>query len=380
MIKKVFKTAFWTITIIPLVFLMCSCWLIPTYHHRPHYLYQTDVIFEDSNGNVLFEKPGSILLSVFVPSSDLNYYNGFTFPGLNYEGGAANSKYFVARLVSISDSLDRCFIRIFDKSFNIVKTITFSNGEKVHGIACSENYLYIYLEKLDFNKASLIRYSFAFDSISILVEDLKNSKSYQDEDIHLFFAYNRYYFKLCKYGDTKTCLYNPIYESNGSHRKTDKIDLSLFRNGKNLVVENESEVHTLDLNLDLASNHHLSDCHLYSKAYLIDDQLVFAIYKESTTQQCETRGGCICSLQESYLYKYDLASNELSLVKEFEKGTFLIDYGLDGYKYYKDGGLYINDVLFRECENIYPEYVEHLTNEEKMFYYFSYYNGEFYGI
>ena len=105
--------------------------------------------------------------------------------------------------------------------------------------------------------------------------------------------------------------------------------------------------------------------------------------KKSNKRQCTATyyGICICSLEESYLYKYDLSSNELSLIKQFDKGTFLIDYDLNEYKYYKDGGLFINDVLFRECENIYPEYEEHLTSDDKYIdYYFSYYNGEFYGI
>lgn len=378
MIKKIIKSSFWIVTILPLVFMCCSCILLSDWHHMSHFLYQADVIFEDNKSNKVFcDESSSYPMVYAVDDPDYQkglYINKNTGP-TNYERVVANSKYIITTL-SRPEAPNYYFIMVFDKSYNPIKTINFEDDEEVLDIACTEGSLYIYLKNVGAEEFSLFRYDFDLDLVSILIDRAPKAKSYEDDDVRLFFIDYWYYSRICKYEDTKTRLYKW-----DGHFKTDKIDLSIFRNGKNIVVENENKAHTLDPGLNLASNRYASNCYFYSKAYLFGNQLVFAIYKKSAIKQCASGPQlCICSLQESYLYKYDLSSNELSLVKEFEKGTFLIDYDLDGYKYYRDGGLYINDVLFRECENIYPEYVEHLTNEEKMYYYFSYYNGEFYGI
>lgn len=368
MVKKIIRSTSWTVTIISLVFLVCSCWLIPTYHHRPHYLYQADVIFEDNEGNKVFSDERKRKVGVYVPD-DPDYNQGLYIKNAghtNYERAVANSKYLIIML-SYPEVPNYYFIMVFDKSYNVIKTINFEDYEKVQDIACTDNNLYILLKNRESEKLSLLKYGFDSDLISTLIDDLANSKSYQDDDVHLFFMDYWYYVSIYKYENSKTRLF--MLEG---HCKTDKVDLCLSNNGKYVIVNNEGKEYSAKIDLNISY-------YFYSKAYLIDNHLVFAIFKESGIHQCGY-SGCICSLQESYLYKYELISNELTLIKQFDKGTFLIDYDLDGYKYYRDGGLYINDVLFRECENIYPEYVEHLTNEKKMYYYFSYYNGEFYGI
>ena len=376
MIKKIFKSAVLVVTTIPLAFLMCSCWLIPTYHHRPHYLYQTDVIFEDYKGDKLFYHNYGYL-NVYS-NTDPDYNKGKYIEGTNdgnYKKAVANSNYLIVLLQYINKP-NTHYLMVFDKSYNVIQTINFGEREFVHDIACTKNYIYVFIEDLGLKKSSLLRYGFNSDSVLVLVDDLGSTKTYQDDDIRIFFIEpvpSRPLYDIFKYdvGRTRLCYFEEW------HFKSDKIDLYLSNNGKNLIIVNEGEE-----NVSRTGLSGINSLFFYEKAYLINEQLVFAVYRQSSTRQCAYSSGqlCICSLLESYLYKYDLVSNELSLVKEFEKGTFLIDYDLDGYKYYKDGGLYINDVLFRECENIYPEYVEHLTNEEKMFYYFSYYNGEFYGV
>ena len=96
---------------------------------------------------------------------------------------------------------------------------------------------------------------------------------------------------------------------------------------------------------------------------------------------------CFCGFKKSYLYIYDLKTNELTLIKEFGNRTFLIDYDLDGAKYYYNGCLYVNDALYRECEKIESYELEEIgafdsfgVSDARLNYYISYYNGEFYGI
>ena len=340
----------------------------------PHYLFQADVIFEDDKGNKVFCDTTKEKSRVYVPD-DPDYNQGLYIKNAghtNYERAVANSKYLIIML-SYPEVSNYYLIMVFDKSYNVIKTINFEDYEKVQDIACTENNLYILLKNRESEKLSLLKYGFDSDLISTLIDDLANSKSYQDDDVHLFFMDYWYYVRINKYEDIKTRLF--LLEG---HCKTDKVDLCLSNNGKYVIVNNEGKEYSAEINLPLDYN---SSYFFFEKAYLIDNHLVFAFYKKSNIKQCASGSQlCICSLKESFLYKYNLLSNELSLVKQFDHGTYLIDYDLDGYKYYRDGGLYINDALFRECENIYPEYVEHLTNEEKMYYYFSYYNDEFYGI
>jgi len=374
MIKKIIKSSFWIVTILPLVFMCCSCILLSDWHHMPHYLFQADVIFEDDKGNKVFCDTTKEKSRVYVPD-DPDYNQGLYIKNAghtNYERAVANSKYLIIML-SYPEVSNYYLIMVFDKSYNVIKTINFEDYEKVQDIACTENNLYILLKNRESEKLSLLKYGFDSDLISTLIDDLANSKSYQDDDVHLFFMDYWYYVRINKYEDIKTRLF--LLEG---HCKTDKVDLCLSNNGKYVIVNNEGKEYSAEINLPLDYN---SSYFYFEKAYLIDNHLVFAFYKKSNIKQCASGSQlCICSLKESFLYKYNLLSNELSLVKQFDHGTYLIDYDLDGYKYYRDGGLYINDALFRECENIYPEYVEHLTNEEKMYYYFSYYNDEFYGI
>ena len=178
------------------------------------------------------------------------------------------------------------------------------------------------------------------------------------------------------YRDDKTLL-SPCWYDNQSHYVTDIIDLSLSKDSKNIIVNNEENERTFETNFSSKG----SAYSFYQRAFLINNKLVFAICKRSSEKQRTCHSSCVCSLEESYLFEYDLSSNELSLIKQFDPGTFLIDYDLTGYKYYYNAGLYINDIFIRECEDVYPEYVEHYSGDTwPKFYYPSYYNGEFYGV
>lgn len=246
----------------------------------------------------------------------------------------------------------------------------FDIKKKIRDIACSNAYLYICIENKEDGVVNLLRYDCENDNLVVAEDNIQENSAYEDDDIHLFFAtYNFGVYKrfIGKYLEKTRLIgsYDTFF--------TDRIKLDLT--SENICIKCN------EINYEFRNEYSFTD--LYKKVYLIDNQLLFATYRNVNNSFCASDDSwhCICGLRESYLYKFDLLTNTLSLIKQFDSGTFLVDYDLENVQYYYNGGLYINDNLHRNCEILKPiENDSHHRSSDIADYNISYYHGEFYGI
>ena len=354
-------------------FLLNSCCLSEKYDHQKYFFEQDDVLFEDNNGNLYFEaivKGNRFCNYSLIEEKGYRYIDNNFFDednqNFSYGFSVSNNDYlFVYGSCGITKS--KSAVKIYDKYFDQKKTLLFDESQYVKDMVCSDNYLYFCFENE--GAFSLHRYDYLNDSFTLLKNNLVEGSNYQDEDISLFFKNHgglRHKSFVGKYTDKTRLL--QFY----GHFFTEKIDLSMDDKYINIVVEGE--------NHQFEKDNIFND--FYYKVYLIDNQLIFATYEyKSSVLHYNDNFECVCGLKESYLYKYDILTNELLQIKAFKSGTFLIDYDLENCQYYFDGGLYINDSLHRECKKVTTEQLK--EGEDPGIYninFLSYYKGEFYGI
>ena len=377
--SSLFKRIFSVLTLVSLLVILNSCSLYK-YRHKPYYLSQTNVFFETLNGDVYFKiGTGTDFLCKYNLEKKnyrevQSFYEGNEY--YNFESATSNSNYLFVYLTPADVELPP-MIKVFNKSFEEVNKIIFAKGEQIVGLACSDEYVYIYKKESETNTYSLIRNDFLSNSSSILVGDLNGITSYQDNDISLFFClkngYRRY---LGKYGEKTTLIYDYSNE-----RFTDK--LLLKQSNDSLIITYCGIKHSFK------KQHNFN--YFYEKAFLFDNDLYFATYSYMKSKECGQEGSaakkCFCGMKESYLFRFDTLTNELFEIGSFNSGSYLIDYSPNSVEYYYDGALYINNELVKECEKIQADPLVKINAFEripgydyKLDYYLSYYNGNFYGI
>ena len=369
------------VTIVIFLTLLICYFCFFNYKHRPYLLNQTEVIFKDSNDNLYFSLNGTDHLKKYDYDND-NHYEMLLYKSndkyLNYQQSAGNTRFLFVGLNSGYVGEPNGMIRVYDKSFTEIKNIQFGESIEIRGIACTEDTLYCTFKNETDDKVSLVSINIDEDNQTLLSSDLDNKSFYDDGAVHLFFDH-LFRIKISFGITTLMWRYNVEYDTysltNG--------DMEILITHKKIIISSANSSFLFS-----ASTNEKYNC-IYSKAYLIDDHLLFATYKNAKNYDCGSldneSGFCICGMEQSYLYDFDAVSQELTLIKQFKSGTYLIDYDLDSFQYYFDGGLYVNDSLFRQCEKIGPykrdrlglfDYFRFPVTD----YYLSYYNGEFYGI
>ena len=345
------------------------------YRHRAYVLEQTKVLTKDNDNNLYAETfPKATRLLKYKHDSPRKPVFAVFYDGehrMNYRGSTANSHFVFVNMCS-GDNFYRYIIKIYDKDFCEQKTIRFENNEVAKDLVCSENNLYVSILNKETKICCLKKYDLFNWEETVLIDNLDRVASFYNEEIHLFFDED---FAMRKYGE-KTLLFRKE-QGNIKTIFCDLIKASLVDNLVTIYGESSHSYSSVD---------YYSNC-FYEKAYLIDNDLLFATFNYSPNEECPHKTShCICGIKESYLFSYNLVSEDISLISKFQVGSFLIDYDLTEVEYYKNGALYKNDMLFRECEIIKPGDKEKTNIFDYKYYgdtnygYVTYYEEDFYGI
>jgi len=86
--------------------------------------------------------------------------------------------------------------------------------------------------------------------------------------------------------------------------------------------------------------------------YLNSECLVFSTYTPCIEDCTEYKIPCISRLTDVKLWKYDIKTEQLSLIKQFNDYTILISFDDNNYHYYYDGKLYSNDIEVEDAPKI----------------------------
>ena len=86
--------------------------------------------------------------------------------------------------------------------------------------------------------------------------------------------------------------------------------------------------------------------------YLNSECLVFSTYTLCKEDCSEYKTPCISQLTDVKLWKYNIKTEQLSLIKQFNDYTILISFDDNNYHYYYDGKLYSNDIEVEEAPKI----------------------------
>ena len=86
--------------------------------------------------------------------------------------------------------------------------------------------------------------------------------------------------------------------------------------------------------------------------YLNSECLVFSTHTPCIEDCSEYITPCISQLTDVKLWKYDIKTEQLSLIKQFNDYTILISFDDNNYHYYYDGKLYSNDIEVEDAPKI----------------------------
>lgn len=130
---------------------------------------------------------------------------------------------------------------------------------------------------------------------------------------------------------------------------------------------------------------------MVEQMYINSENFFFATYHPNYDNCSNCITPCISQLTDVKLWKYDIKTEQLSLIKQFNDHTILISFDDNNYRYYYDGKLYSNDIEVEdapkiEVGNMFTYYTTkldpHLTRKEilKSKTSIAYISGEFYVI
>ena len=358
------------------VLMLASCEKNATYRHVPYLIKQTKNIFVDRNGNKYFDLFNESGYYVYDDLQEKRFKTIHFFDNdvrAYYKCSASNSDYLFVALSSF-DQYTYPLIQIYDALFVLQKTIYCKSNTEITGIVCDDNYLY-FLERIkDSTVKSLVKYNIKTNEQSVLATFSETSVSFESDGTHLYC----YGYSLMK-DESKTTL---------AYKSVDNQRIWFFKDKEIRLFNNNIEITNDGTKYVFKNNYGFNN--LYQKKYLINSKLIFAAYRDVKNDECgslaNTNSKCICGMKESYLFSFDVENNQLQLIESYPVGTFLIDYDNQGAEYYYDGGLYVNGVLLRDCEEIGPGELVKVSNlyqfreSETKEFVISYINGDFYGI
>ncbi len=342
--------------------------------HRPSYLHQINNQFKAKDGTVYFSQSTSTL-RYYSSESKLGYSDVSFFHAnkrLNWLGHKSlcigDSYFAFCGSLRTNDSDEFPYLQIYDYEFNLIKEI---ENENFYDAAFFGNRLYY------ISKEGLMKYDIDSDELYLVSSEVLSNFSYYDDDFIVHIGNQLTILDKTLRGKI---LLSILFDNSVKHLCSSAIDLyfehdSIYINGVQYQLNG--------LNVFINK--------LYDNAYIIDDYLIFAGFKYLSNKNCGALNDnshiCICRLEKSYLFSYDLLNKNFIAIKEYDSGTFLIDYDFKGAKYYRNGELYIDDVLYKKCPEIVPGELEKVkgknyfsNGDEKANYYLSYLDGHFYGI
>ena len=376
--NKTFKKTIMLVVLLFLILFVASVF-IPRFRHRPYLINQTEVLFCDSSGDAYFSLVGRDDLRKYN-NAFKNHYESVRFfdedgSSLNQTQVVSNSDYVFAGLEHAGPNTYGV-IQMMNKSFELIKTLRFNSGFIVRGLACTDYYLYYVLKNIVTGTYSLHKLTISNDNDLLLEDNLENMNSFEDEDIRMFFS-DLFYIQIAS---QRTILICRSDNKNGYSYLTDGLR-------KLFIFKGNLHIDSFDKQLSFKTKGEYN-C-LYDKAVVIENHLLFATYRNIQNDRCGSssnlNGNCICGMKKSFLFDFNLITNSLSMIKVFKEGTFLIDYDLNNYSYYYQGGLFTNGTIVAQCELVKAGKEELISqfahfNELEKNYYISYYNECFYGI
>ena len=354
------------------LFSLSSCNVFSINRHKPLIVHGVNSIFKDNNGNVYYDDLFvSDTVHRFNVTSNENH-EFFEYCDANGEiwkslAAAANASYFFVATKSSSSMM----IKVFDKNIKEIVMVPINNG-RVLDMTCKDETVYwIHFFTEESNRRySLLSYNLLTGEKNVLIDSMEGNGSCYDGDTCIFYS-DTYEIGIVT---SKTKLIHAT-----SFLLTNTIQLKFDE--KTIIIKKASTEHIFKTNFDFNG--------AYRNAYLIDNKLVFATKKFEKNKECsfQNNNDCICKMQESFLFSFDVVTNELSLIKEYDPGTILLDYDLDGAQYYCDGKLYINDVFYRDCNHLKPGEIKKIGyfdyyrySDDDLHTFISFFDGEFYGI
>ena len=366
--------------LIPLTIYVLGNWY-PHYQHIPYYFEEEEILLSD-NYNNLFYRAQLGLISFNVDRNE-NKFASFNIKGISYRSNSVDedSSYYYFNILQNNylEMNTSQYICKYDKEYNLVSLWDTSDlNWDIEDIKVIGSKLYC----LSFTRAKDKRKIYNLFEVDIVEKKRKLLADNIKEDfVYINYSQSIYisvdlignYGRIIKQSDkTKlmaTCVSTEIC--------FDKINLCIANNQINLIYDNET----------FCINDKVKNPKFYKKAYIENNKLIFATYDFSPKNECAggNRGGyhCVCGFGKSYFYIFDLELKKISLLKEYPEKTLIIDYDLNGPKYYYNKRLFINDVFFRECEEIKEGETQKLyglmttPREEYLISYF-YFKGEFY--
>ena len=108
------------------------------------------------------------------------------------------------------------------------------------------------------------------------------------------------------------------------------------------------------------------------------EKVYFATYEFLKNDECNEHARCICHFGKSYIWCFDVNSNTLELIEEFNEGSYIISFSEEQFCYYNDGKIYLNDSIIKEIEKIttgelyFSRHSTYTSAEEKSNTYFYY--------
>ena len=360
-----------TLLITPIIVLLIMANRKYTFHLGTVF-HQDNIVFLDNYGNFYISAREERLL--FKHNSNLNVYYEVAKITINekeylsYNLVSGDEEYLYVGL-NETDSQFLHYLCIYDRDLNLVSCWDTSELDwKVIEIDLYDNDLYL-LSSYD-NKLELYKVNIEENKRELLLNDIDDDSIYEDEEKLIYILYSSGFRKKGFRIKTERTEMFYVFENRVLG------DLKIHLEGKNIEITNNTLIYKIDTGFD--------NPELYTKAYLCGNKLVFAVFDYLKKDDCGTYAYCICGYGKSKIYEFNVDSNEFFLRKEYNEGTFLIDYDLYGAKYYFNNKLFVNDAIQREIEDL--KICEDVTMrgrwiyEEYYLYTFAYYNNEFYII
>ena len=349
--------------------------------HEPAVLHQTPYAFRTNDDIVYFAE--NYTLQRYDYKSDNHYRTKVLKKDnieLNFYGFYCGEKFIVVHGAIQSHSHD--YLWIFDYDFTFINEIVVDDLAAWDFLVYDESIYYFahpFSNNSDAEKPCIVELNILTKEKRTVAEKILFDTAYFDGNNALEVGHQLKFVNHLSQG--RKTLSN-WYDNTGKKSIVHKhcLEADLHVESDNIFVKEDNQEFVLKINDTSLS--------LYDNAYKINDVILFAVVDKVNNKECNTyEMECICNYGESYLISFDLKTNKFNIINTFKKGTFLIDYDLEGYRYYYDGGLYVDDCFFKECEKITPGVIKRINGggnypmgKEKLVYYLSYYDGVFYGI
>ena len=222
-------------------------------------------------------------------------------------------------------------IYMVDKNYN-VKHI-FECDSNYNSIVASNNYLYCYLGNAAEPKICIFNLNTKEKSV---ISCTPNTIYNNCEDMIFTHGNGKVYIvddKLKVFYDYYSSANKSIYYNNKM------INFMHDRYSCKIVVEVENQ--TSEIDGDFIYFHKVMKC--------FDNDVYFALVNAYPKEDClRSSSTCICNLNYTKVYKYNLESKDIDIAYELKQQEFLIDFSNDYVVYYSNGKVYKNDKVIKD--------------------------------